>query len=133
MRVVTVTTSFPRHEDDWAGRFVADAVERLRRAELEVDVVAPGVYRDYGLAYGDGVLANARRRPWAVPGLIGSLVRATRRAAAGADLVHAHWLPAGVAAAASGKPFVVTLHGTDVELAKRLPFLARPVLRRAGP
>ena len=126
VRVVTVTTSYPRHEDDWAGRFVADAVERLRRAGLEVDVVAPGVYQDYGLAYGDGVLANARRRPWAVPGLIGSLVRATRRAAAGADLVHAHWLPAGVAAAASGKPFVVTLHGTDVELAKRLPLLARP-------
>jgi glycosyltransferase involved in cell wall biosynthesis len=132
VRVVTVTTSYPRHEDDWAGRFVADAVERLRGAGVEVDVVAPGAYKDFGLAYGDGVPANARRRPWAVPGLLGSLVRATRRAAAHADVVHAHWLPAGLAAAASGKPFVVTLHGTDVELAKRLPSLARPVLRRAA-
>jgi glycosyltransferase involved in cell wall biosynthesis len=132
VRVVTVTTSYPRHEDDYAGRFIADAVERLRLAGVTVEVVAPGVYRDFGLARGDGVRVNAVRRPWAVPALLGSLVRATRRAAAGADIVHAHWLPAGVAAATSGKPFVVTLHGTDVELARRAPALARSVLRRAS-
>jgi glycosyltransferase involved in cell wall biosynthesis len=31
----------------------------------------------------------------------------------------------------TGKPYVVQLHGSDVELAKRAPWLARPVLRRA--
>lgn len=56
---------------------------------------------------------------------------AARRAAHDADLVHAAWLPSGLAAAVAGKPFVVTLLGTDVALAERAPALARPILRRA--
>lgn len=51
------------------------------------------------------------------------MTRAAGRAARSADLVHAHWLSAE-AAAAGGKPFVVTLHGTDVELARRATPLA---------
>lgn len=131
MKVAVLTTSYPRGVDDHAGRFVADAVERLRAVGIEVDVVSPGVFRDFGLASGAGVVHEARRRPWAVPLLLASMVLATRRAAAGADLVHAHWLPAGAVAALSGRPFVVTLHGTDVALAARTPRLARAVLRRA--
>jgi len=131
VKVVVLTTSYPRHEDDFAGRFVADAVERLRARGLDIDVVAPGRYRDFGLAYGPGVAANVRRRPWAGPLLLGSMAIAARRAARDADLVHAHWLPAGAAALVCGRPFVVTLHGTDVELARRVPRLARRVLRRA--
>ena len=131
MKVVVLTTSWPRHEDDFAGRFVADVVERISARGVEVDVLAPGSYRDFGLAYGSGVVQNARRRPWAVPLLVGSMGRAVRRAARDADLVHAFWLPAGAVAAFAGKPFVVSLPGTDMELARRLPWLARPVLRRA--
>ncbi len=131
MRVALLTTSYPRHEDDHAGRFVADSVRRLEAAGVEVDVLAPGRYDDFGLAYGDGVMANLRRRPWAGPLLVTSMARAARRAARDADLVHAHWLPAGAAAAVSGRPFVVTLHGTDVELARRARPLARAVLGRA--
>jgi 2-deoxystreptamine N-acetyl-D-glucosaminyltransferase/2-deoxystreptamine glucosyltransferase len=66
------------------------------------------------------------------------MVRALRRAAKDADLVHAHWLAGGVVAALSGKPFVVTLHGTisgglldDFKLCRRAPWLVRAVLRRA--
>jgi glycogen(starch) synthase len=54
-----------------------------------------------------------------------------RRAARDADLVHAHWLPAGAVAALAGRPFVVQLWGTDVELARRVRPLARRILRRA--
>ncbi|HET7554605.1 MAG TPA: glycosyltransferase family 4 protein, partial [Gaiellaceae bacterium] len=57
--------------------------------------------------------------------------RAARRAARDADLVHAHWLPSGAVALATGKPFVVQLWGTDVELARRARRLARQVLSRA--
>jgi glycosyltransferase involved in cell wall biosynthesis len=63
--------------------------------------------------------------------MLASMLAATRRAARGADLVHAHWLPAGAVAALSGRPFVVTLHGTDVVLAARAPRLARRILRAA--
>lgn len=132
MRVVTVTTSYPRSGDDHAGRFIAQAVERLRAGGIDVTVVAPPAFRDFGLSGGHGVLANARRRPWAVPALLASLAIATRRAARTADLVHAHWLQVGAAVALSSKPFVVTLHGSDIEVARRTPALARWILRRAA-
>ncbi|MGH2994746.1 MAG: glycosyltransferase family 4 protein [Gaiellaceae bacterium] len=132
MRVAVLTTSYPRDDKDFAGRFLADTVERLRARGLEVEVVAPvSSYRDFGLAYGGGVVANLRRRPWAAPLLVGSMARAARRAARRVDVVHAHWLPAALPAALSGRPFVLTLHGTDVELARRAPALARPLVRRA--
>src|SRR5439155_4341197 len=53
------------------------------------------------------------------------------RAARRADLVHAHWLPSGAVALATKRPYVVQLWGSDVELAWRMPSLARAVLRRA--
>jgi glycosyltransferase involved in cell wall biosynthesis len=45
--------------------------------------------------------------------------------------VHAHWLPTGVVAAGVGKPFVLQLWGTDVELARRARSLARRVVSKA--
>jgi glycosyltransferase involved in cell wall biosynthesis len=133
VRVLVLTTSYPRHEGDFAGRFLADTVERLEARGVEVDVLAPGRgFRDFGLAYGEGMARNLRRRPWAVPPLLASMTRAARRTARRADLVHAHWLPTGLPAALSGKPFVLTLHGTDVELARRSRPVARQIVRRAS-
>ncbi len=98
-----------------------------------MEVVSPLSFRHFGIAYGHGVLGNLRSRPWLVallPVMLASFVRAARRASRGADLVHAHWLPAGAVAAATGRPFVVQLWGTDVELARRAPWIARNVRRR---
>jgi glycosyltransferase involved in cell wall biosynthesis len=134
LKVVVLTTSYPRYEGDAAGTFVADAVERLREREVEVDVVSPASFRHFGIAYGSGVVGNLRRQPWRaalVPAMLASFARAARRAARGADLVHAHWLPAGAVALTCGRPFVVQLWGTDVELARRARPPARGVLRRA--
>ena len=140
MRVVVLTTSWPRTESEFAGRFVADAVERLRERGVEVEVLAPGAgYADFGLAYGGGMAANLRRRPWAAPLLLGSMWLALRRAARRADLVHAHWLLTAAVARFGGRPFVVTLHGSgsagrfsDVELARRRPGLVRRLLGPAA-
>ncbi|MGH3023068.1 MAG: glycosyltransferase family 4 protein [Gaiellaceae bacterium] len=139
MKVAVFTTSYPRSPDDFAGRFVADAVERLQARGLEIDVVKPGVYRDYGLAAGGrGVVGHLRSRPWIAPPLLASMVWTLRRAARGADLVHAHWLAGGVVAALAGRPFVVTLHGSisagrldDFSLARRAPRLVGLAFRRA--
>jgi glycosyltransferase involved in cell wall biosynthesis len=134
VRVVVLTTSYPRHVGDVAGAFVRDAVEHLRNAGVEVDVVSPASFRHFGIAYGHGIVANLRRRPWlvlALPLFLISYVRAARRAAREADLVHAHWLPSLLAGLATGKPVVLQLWGTDVELARRVPWLARRLLRRA--
>jgi glycosyltransferase involved in cell wall biosynthesis len=132
MRIAVLTTSYPRFPGDAAGRFVADAVERVRRRGVDVEVIGPEQFRHYGIAYGHGVLGNLRRRPWLglfVPALLLGFVKAARRV--DADLVHAHWLPAGWVAARSGKPYVLQVWGTDVELARRAPALARSILQRA--
>jgi glycosyltransferase involved in cell wall biosynthesis len=134
LKVVHLTTSYPRHPGDVAGRFLVDAVERIRERGVEVDVVSPASFRHYGIAYGSGVAGNLRRRPYlalALPLMLGGFARAARRAARDADLVHAHWLPTGAVALATGKPFLVQVHGTDLELARRVPLLARAVLSRA--
>jgi len=134
VKVVFLTTSYPRSADDFAGRFLADLVERIRARSVDVEVVSPAGFRHFGIAYGSGVVGNLRRRPYlalALPAMLAGFARAARRAARGADLVHAHWLPAGAVALATRLPFVVHVHGTDVELARRAPALARAVLRRA--
>jgi glycosyltransferase involved in cell wall biosynthesis len=132
LRVAVLTTSYPRYPADGAGRFVADAVEHVRRRGVDVEVVGPEQFRGFGLTYGHGVAGNLRRRPWLalfVPALLASFVRTARRV--DADLLHAHWLPSGWVAARTGKPYVVQVWGTDVELARRFPQLVRPVLRGA--
>ena len=134
MKVAVLTTSYPRFPGDAAGRFVGDAVERLRGEGVAVNVVAPGRFRHYGIAYGSGVVGNLRARParlLALPLMLAGFRRAAFAAARDADLVHAHWLPAGAVALGSGRPLVVQVWGTDLELAQRVPWLARAVLRRA--
>lgn len=79
-----------------------------------------------------GIVPNLQRRPWLahqIPALLQALRREAVFRAGQADLVHAHWLyPSGVvglAAARSARtPLVVTAHGTDVNLALRIPPLA---------
>lgn len=134
MNVCVLTTSYPRDPGDVSGGFVRDAVVHLREAGVEVSVVSPATFRHYGIAYGDGIANNLRARPWKallLPLFMLSFARAARRVARGADVVHAHWLPSAVAGLATGKPLVVQAWGSDVELAKRLPWLFRPLLRQA--
>jgi len=134
VKVCVLTTSYPRWPGDAAGHFVADAVERVRERGVDVAVVSPASFRHFGLAYEAGIAGNVRRRPWLallVPLFLLSFLRAARRAARGADVVHAHWLPSGAVALLTGRPTVVQVWGTDVELARRVPWLARPILRRA--
>jgi glycosyltransferase involved in cell wall biosynthesis len=100
-----------------------------------VDVVSPAGFRHHGLATPPGIPANVRHRPWKallVPSLLASFRRAAARAVREADLVHAHWLGAGAVAATLGTPYVLQVHGTDLVLGRRVPWLARTILRRAA-
>ena len=134
MKLVVLTTSYPRGRDDVAGSFVRDGVEALRAEGLDVRVVSPASFRHYGIAYGDGIVNNLRRAPWKVvllPLFLLSFAIAARRASGDADIVHAHWLPSALPALATGKPFVLQLWGSDVALARHARPLARRVVRRA--
>jgi glycosyltransferase involved in cell wall biosynthesis len=135
VKVVVLTTSYPRDADDVAGTFVRDGVEALRSAGVDMRVVSPASFRHYGIAYGDGIVNNLRRAPWkllVLPLFFVSFARSARRAARGADVVHAHWLPSGLPALATGRPIVLQLWGSDVALARRVRPFARWLVRRAS-
>ncbi len=134
MKLVVLTTSYPRDRDDVAGSFVRDGVEALRAEGLDVRVVSPASFRHFDIAYGDGIVNNLRRAPWKLvllPLFLLSFAIAARRASRDADVVHAHWLPSALPALATGKPFVLQLWGSDVALARHVRPLARPLVRRA--
>jgi glycosyltransferase involved in cell wall biosynthesis len=134
VKVVVLTTSYPRSADDVAGNFVRDGVEGLRATGVDVRVVSPADVRHYGIAYGDGIVNNLRQAPWkllALPLFLLGLARAARRAGRDADVVHAHWLPSALPALATGRPVVLQLWGSDVALAARVRPLARALVRRA--
>lgn len=144
MRVGIVTTSYPRFEGDWAGGFVAELAGALARRGLSVTVWAPharglprtemagGVlierfrYAPEGLervAYGDGIANNIRSdrlAAAALPAFALGLRRAARKAGRTADVLHVNWAQtaAMVVAARPSAPIVVTLHGSDVRLAR---------------
>jgi colanic acid/amylovoran biosynthesis glycosyltransferase len=131
VKVVVLTTSYPRGTEDVAGRFVADSADHVRACGVDVEVVSPASFRHFGIAYGHGIVGNLRARPWLVflvPAFLWNMRRAVPR---DANLVHAHWLAAGAVAATLRTPFVVQVWGTDLELARRAPWLARWILRRA--
>jgi glycosyltransferase involved in cell wall biosynthesis len=134
VRILVLTTSYPRDADDVAGNFVRAGVDALRAHGIEVEVVSPASFRHYGIAYGDGIVNNLRRAPWKVlvmPLFLLSFALAARRASRGADVVHAHWLPSVLPALITRKPIVLQLWGSDVGLAQHVRPLAQWLVRRA--
>lgn len=155
MRVGVLTTSYPRHADDWAGGFVAELARWLAREGDALEVLAPtpasdstpGVRvrplryaRTPRLCYGAGAPDNllgagdwgGRAAAWAqLPAFVGRLAAASWWHARRWDAVVSHWLlPAGLVGArlARGRPHLAIAHSSDVHLLRRLP-QARWLLR----
>jgi len=163
MRLRWVTHAYPRSDGDVAGHFLELLAVGLVARGHQLEVIAPadegwGGHQSRGgveirrlryaprawetLAY-RGTMTEAIRSPaglLALNGLLAGQVAALRRNRSAIDLVHAHWwVPGGIAAWAAarlgGRPYVVTLHGTDVTLlvrSKAARTLARRVLRGAS-
>lgn len=135
MRVLVLTTSYPRSATDVSGLFVADAVARLHAAGVDVSVVSPMDFEHHGIAYGAGIVGNLRARPALaarVPSMLRNFRRAAARAAEDVDLVHAHWLASAWVGSSLGRPLVAQVWGTDVALARRAPWLARRIFAAAS-
>jgi glycosyltransferase involved in cell wall biosynthesis len=158
MRVLFVTHNFPRDARDYVGRFVLDLACATAAFGVETTALAPaasgapccdsfdavsvrrfpfgaGLHGDF--AYSGELAARASRLPFG-PLLFSSMTaRAVVLAvhlAPSFDIVHSHWwVPAGiaghVAASWSGRPHVVTLHGSDVAMLEKLP-ATRPLAVR---
>jgi glycosyltransferase involved in cell wall biosynthesis len=150
MRIVMAAHSFPRAEGDIAGAFLWRLAEALVDRGHGVTVVAPADRGEVGapllgkvrvrrvryaaaahetLAY-QGTMHRLATSPVGALNFA-RLVRAMGRAvteevrASSANIIHAHWwIPGGLAVRLgdrAGRPYVVTLHGTDVALARKLP------------
>ena len=134
MKICVLTTSYPRFRGDAAGRFVEEAVGRLRTAGCQVVVVSPDTFSHFGIAYGDGIANNLRARPWKV--LLLPLFLLALCPSGAASGCRRGCRPCSLVAVRRGglatrKPMVVQAWGSDVELGRRLPWLFRPLLRRA--
>jgi teichuronic acid biosynthesis glycosyltransferase TuaC len=104
MRVLVVTAMYPRPDATTLGLFVEEQVESIKRQGVEIDVmqISP---RSGRLRYLVGALGIFR-------------ATLTRHY----DVVHAHYGPVGLLARCQIRaPVVVTLHGSDVNLATQRP------------
>jgi len=147
LRILFITQTYPRFEEDTAGPFIRDLARGLTRLGDRVTVLAPhaeGVparWEDQSvetvsfryaperlevLGYGRSLEADERIKggaalvaPFYALGLLREVRRQLRNERF--DLVHAHWIvPNGVVAAAfSSVPLAIGLHGSDVFLAER--------------
>lgn len=143
IKILFLTSSYPRHTHDVAAVFLRYFAESLVGQGNQVHVLAPAdgkstttidgaitVHRfQYfprrwqKLAYGSGIMPNLSRAPWLwlqvpfyVTAMLWALLRLLRQEKF--DLLHAHWLlPQGliaiVAKTIHPMPLVTTAHGAD--------------------
>lgn len=147
MRVVVITTSFPRSPDDPSGHFVRAHALDLARAGHRVHVLAPGgsaleaprpdgAVTVHPVGAGElfgwpGAVARAREAPWrlAHAGSFAAGVALRLRALGPVDRAIAHWIvpSAWPLGALTRAPLEVHAHGADVRL-----LLATPASVRRG-
>jgi glycosyltransferase involved in cell wall biosynthesis len=163
--VVMVTTSYPRFKGDSVGTFMEPIARGVAARGHLVHVVAPwhplvtrrrvedGVHFHFYkyaplkslnvFGYAAAMKADVSLRAAAVaaaPLALAAGWRTARKIARRhrATIMHGHWvIPGGVtaAAAAGGRPLVISLHGSDVYIAERLlpaRLAARAAFRRAA-
>lgn len=162
MRILVAAHNYPRFPGDPAGTYVRRLALGYQGRGHQVAVVAPHVRGTAERETESGVdLERFRYAPESLEQVgyrgetrVGRLLlgaaalslpfyllafrRAIRRRVASfnPDVIHAHWwLPAGWLAAKSGRPLVVTSHGSDVRLLERASVfirMARGVAARAA-
>jgi hypothetical protein len=126
-----LTTSWPSEERPWSGHFVADLAKGLADRGHSVAVCASSwlgdpLSRIAGVHLSPaGVGLTARHlpsSPEAWPLVLGALNGVARdvSVAQSPEVWLANWWPTGVVAP-QGAPCVAVLHGSDVDLAERLP------------
>jgi glycosyltransferase involved in cell wall biosynthesis len=143
LKVLLVTSSYPRRKGDFAGHFLQQYAEALKTRGNEIEMIVPGdpgvpkeevqrgitIHRfTYAypshlqkLAYGRGIPTNLKNswiaRMELLPFLFAFFLKILRHSRK-FDILHAHWIPMGfptlLAARATQKPFILTVHGSDL-------------------
>lgn len=148
MKVLMVSTSYPRDRKDWRGVFMFNMAGALARhdevdlklwappGELPAKVASAASEREsrwlLRLMDEGGISHQMRTRPLAgfinAARLLRMLSKVFRREA-DTELYHINWLQCALPLPADGKPALLTVLGNDMKLL-RLPFM-RAALRRA--
>jgi glycosyltransferase involved in cell wall biosynthesis len=147
-RILVLTTTYPSHDDDPSGIFIAKLLRAIAKRGYDVRVVAPsdGTFHGKGTVHGmetvrfgyffprswerltargGGIPENMAQsrlaRLQVLPMMIAFLWVALRESR-GCDLIYANWIGSGVVGAVvnllTGKPLVVTFRGDDGYLAR---------------
>jgi glycosyltransferase involved in cell wall biosynthesis len=145
MKILLVTTGFPRNNSDFSGIFIKRLATALTLSGAKVTVLAPGdrcakakesiqgisiIRFTYAprclmrIGYGDGgILENLHRWPWlflVLPFFLLSMIINTIVLAKHCDVIQANWLVTGLfslpAKKITKKPLVVTLRGSDLRI-----------------
>lgn len=151
LKVLMITSSFPRHQGDYFGQFILELAKALKLNDIEPIVLcphSPGAMKQeamngvkvYRFPYfypnslqrvtGEGgMFQNARRSLFAklqLPIFLAMefiyTIQVARREEI--DVLHTHWIvPQGLIGAVCGRllhlPHVLSVHGTDVNLAAK--------------
>jgi glycosyltransferase involved in cell wall biosynthesis len=137
-RVLLISTSYPKDDNDWAGRFIKDMVDALsRKKNIDLHVwCPPGKFPDnvtYAatdnearwlsqLADRGGIAHLLRNKPVLATSSILRLLyylRQVYRRYRNADLLHINWLHNAIPLGNQSQPALVTVLGTDFGLLKQ--------------
>lgn len=147
-----LTTSFPRHDGDFAGQFILNSAREIAKLGKEIEIITPitpnaeqlslppeirlnrfkGYFTQFTqtLTRGGGVLNQLKQNRWSIvqlPFLLLAFLTTALRSASKSNLIHAYWFPAGIVAVITGliksRPVVVTLWGSDI-LFLKIPILS---------
>ena len=148
MRVLLLSTSFPRDVADWRGAFVLRMVDALARSDgMQLSVWAPPGELPTTATQATTPAESAWLAALMSAGGISHLMRqgglnsllapfkllrmlaSAYRRKTDVDLYHVNWLQCALPLPANGKPALITALGNDIKLL-RLPFV-RGLLRRA--
>lgn len=147
-RILVLTTTYPSHDDDPSGIFIAKLLQAISRRGYDVKVVAPsdGTFHGRRIVHGMETLrfgyffprslerltlrgggipenmAQSRLARFQVLPMMLAFVWVALRESRGCDLIYANWIGSGVVGAVvnllTGKPLVVTFRGDDGYLAR---------------
>ncbi len=151
MKVGFLTTSFPRFPGDFAGNFLLEEAKALERNDVSVTILAPhypGSKKEEivegvrvkrfnyfwpenfeTVSYKSGLVNNIKNPLtfFILPFFALFFVLNGLMTAREVDLIHAHWIQTAIVARfikiLTGKKYVVTALGSDVDVALRMRFL----------
>jgi glycosyltransferase involved in cell wall biosynthesis len=147
MKILFLTNAYPDFNSSYRGDFIREMADRLQKDGFQITIVTPKIYKkSHYFEEQDGIrvyrfpffarnklLIEYDKIPYLKMGLYflsGFLHTIYAMFKFKCDLIHIHWvLPTGlIGMVVSGllrKPYIVTIHGSDLRMALDRPFLLK--------